>query len=341
MDTTVSAPLLAVEDLRVSFAVGDRRISPVDGVSFIVRRGEALGIVGESGSGKSLTLRSILGLLPPGSEVEGTVRFSFEGGTSASATSDLIELTQPAMPGEAAAGHGVAMIFQEPMTALNPTMRVGDLIAEGALGRGGASRAAARRRAVELLGAAGVPDPERRARMWPHQLSGGLRQRVMIAAALSTEPELLLCDEPTTALDVTIQDQILGLLAQLRRDLAMAIVFVTHDLAVIAEVCDDIAVMYAGQIVESGPVDDVLAAPRHPYTAALIASAPSFQGGSGRLQGIGGMPPDPRAFPAGCRFAARCSFVREDCRTAPYRLDLREGRATACIHPEVLAGTQP
>ncbi len=335
MDTTLSAPLLTVDDLRVHLTLGDRRITPVDGVSFTVRPGEALGIVGESGSGKSLTLRSIVGLLPPGGEIEGDVRFSFRDGTPGG------DGTLDAATPEDVRGRGVAMIFQEPMTALNPTMRVGDLIAEGARGRGGLSRAAARRRAVELLRSAGVPDPGRRARMWPHELSGGLRQRVMIAAALSTEPELLLCDEPTTALDVTIQDQILGLLAQLRGDLGMAIVFVTHDLPVIAEVCDRIAVMYAGRIVEFGDVDDVLARPRHPYTAALLDSAPSFHGGSERLDAIGGMPPDPRAFPPGCRFAPRCRFARDDCRDAPHQLIPYEGRPTACIHPEVLEGAGP
>jgi oligopeptide/dipeptide ABC transporter ATP-binding protein len=304
-------------------------VTPVDGVSFSVQAGESLGIVGESGSGKSLTLRSILGLLPPNGEVDGAVRFCLDHGAADGVTA------------EDARGRGVAMIFQEPMTALNPTMRVGDLIAEGARASGKLSPAAARRRAVELLRATGVPEPERRARMWPHELSGGLRQRVMIAAALSTEPELLLCDEPTTALDVTIQDQILGLLTELRRDLGMALVFVSHDLAVIAEVCDRIAVMYAGRIVECGEVDDVLSAPHHPYTAALLGSVPSFHGSSEQLATIPGRPPDPRAFPTGCRFAPRCQFVRADCLTAPHQLLQHEGWATACIHPEVLTEVQP
>jgi len=215
LDTSVSVPLLTVEDLRVRLHVGDRLIAPVDGVSFSVERGDALGIVGESGSGKSLTLRSILGLLPPGGEVEGIIRFSLEGGTP-----------EGAAPADVR-GHGAAMIFQEPMTALNPTMRVGDLIAEGVRSRRGLTGGAARRRAVELLRSAGVPDPERRARMFPHQLSGGLRQRVMIAAALSTEPELLLCDEPTTALDVTIQAQILELMRDLQNEYHTAIIIIT------------------------------------------------------------------------------------------------------------------
>ena len=319
----MTAPLLDVTDLRVRLTAGSARIAPVDGVSLSVARGQALGIVGESGSGKSLTLKAILGLLPAGSQVDGSLRLRL------SPDSD-----DEVSPGQLR-GRGVSMIFQEPMTALNPTMRVGDLVAEGAR-RTGLSRRAAKLRAVELLDAVGIPNPQQRARMWPHELSGGLRQRVMIAAALSTQPALLLCDEPTTALDVTVQDQILGLLAQLRRDLDMALVFVTHDLAVIAEVSDRIAVMYAGRIVETGDTDDVLAAPRHPYTAALIASALSFNKGSGLLEGIGGQPPDPRAFPDGCRFAPRCRFARTDCRSADHVLTATGNHATACIHPDVL-----
>ena len=324
MDPAVNPALLNVQDLRIRLNTGPAQIAPVDGVTLAVDRGEALGIVGESGSGKSLTLKAILGLLPAGSQVEGSLRFSLSPDGDAEVSPDQMR------------GRGVSMIFQEPMTALNPTMRVGDLVAEGARATG-LRRRAAKRRAVELLDAVGVPNPAERARMWPHELSGGLRQRVMIATALSTEPALLLCDEPTTALDVTVQDQILGLLARLRRDLNMAMVFVTHDLAVIAEVCDRIAVMYAGRLVEIGRADDVLAAPAHPYTAALIASAPSFHDGAGRLDGIGGQPPDPRAVPPGCRFAPRCQYVQDDCRSAPHALISTDGHATACIHPEALA----
>ncbi|MFC9559633.1 ABC transporter ATP-binding protein [Agromyces sp. NPDC056965] len=315
--------VLSVDDLHVRLALGDRTMNPVDGVTFQVAAGESLGIVGESGSGKSLSLKAVLGLLPPGGESDGSIRFAFERGEI---SGDV----------EQVRGHGVAMVFQEPMTALNPTMRVGDLIAEAVRVRSGLSRRAARERVVELMASVGIPDPARRARMWPHELSGGLRQRVMIAAALATEPELLLCDEPTTALDVTIQDQILGLLRRLREERGMAMVFVSHDLAVVAEVCDRVAVMYAGRIVETGPVDEVLRSPRHPYTAALLASAPSFQGGGGALATIPGTPPDPRSFPTGCRFASRCAFARDDCHQAPYTLAGDAHRATACIHPEVL-----
>ena len=327
MVPALSGPLLTIEDLRVHLSLGDTSIAPVDGVTLSVERGEFLGIAGESGSGKSLTLRSIVGLLPAGSRVEGRLLFSLDGETPE--VRDVEEVR----------GHGVAMIFQEPMTALNPTMRVGDLIAEAPRVHQGLGRADADARAIQLMGLVGIPDPVRRARHWPHQLSGGLRQRVMIATALSTEPKLLLCDEPTTALDVTIQDQILGLLDGLRRDLGMSIVLVTHDLAVIAEVCDRLAVMYAGRIVELGGVDEVLASPRHPYTSALLESVPSFHSSSEELHGMGGRPPDPRAFPSGCRFAPRCRFVRDDCLSAPYELALVDGRFTACIHPEVLAAS--
>ncbi|SFR68908.1 peptide/nickel transport system ATP-binding protein/peptide/nickel transport system permease protein [Agromyces sp. CF514] len=323
MDQEVSRTVLAVDGLRVDLAVGGGTMHPVDGVSFEVAAGESLGIVGESGSGKSLSLKAVLGLLPPGATAEGDLRFAFDGGVVRDA--------------ERVRGYGVAMVFQEPMTALNPTMRVGDLIAEAVRARGRMSRRASRARVLELMAGVGIPEPERRARMWPHELSGGLRQRVMIAAALATEPELLLCDEPTTALDVTVQAQILDLLRRLREERGLAMVFVSHDLAVVAEVCDRVAVMYAGRIVEVGPVDEVLRSPRHPYTAALLASAPSFAGGGERLATIPGSPPDPRSFPDGCRFAARCAFAREDCLIAEHELvGVDERRATACIHPEAL-----
>ncbi len=322
----MSEHLLEVSDLHVTMQRRGLPITPVDGVSLTLDRGEILGIAGESGSGKTLTLRSILGLLPKGGVTEGELRFSSDGGQPA-----------PFVP-TAVHGHGISIIFQEPMTALNPTMRIGDLIAEGPRIHQGMSKADARARAIELMRLVGIPSPERRARMWPHQLSGGLRQRVMIATALSTEPKLLLCDEPTTALDVSVQDQILGLLQELRERLDMAIIFVSHDIAVLGELCDRLAIMYAGQIVEIGPADDVISQPNHPYTAALMASVPSFQGTSEELQGIPGHPPDPTAFASGCRFAPRCAFARDDCTQTIYELrPTSDDRATACIHPEVLA----
>lgn len=317
--------LLEVSDLRVTMQRRGAAITPVDGVSLTLDRGEILGIAGESGSGKTLTLRAILGLLPRGGIAEGDLRFSSDG-----------DRPVPYVPTEVH-GHGISIVFQEPMTALNPTMRIGDLIAEGPRIHHGLSKADARARAIELMRLVGIPTPERRARMWPHQLSGGLRQRVMVATALSTEPKLVLCDEPTTALDVSIQDQILGLLQELRVRLEMAIIFVSHDIAVLGELCDRLAIMYAGQVVEIGPTDDVISIPNHPYTAALMASVPSFQGTSEELQGIPGHPPDPAAFASGCRFAPRCAFAQEDCSQTTYELKpTSDDRATACIHPELL-----
>ncbi|MFF2389039.1 ABC transporter ATP-binding protein [Agromyces sp. NPDC058104] len=328
MDQEVSRPVLGVDGLRVDLALGGGTMHPVDGVSFAVAPGESLGIVGESGSGKSLSLKAVLGLLPPGGTAAGDIRFDFAGGAGSGTDAGDVERVR---------GHGVAMIFQEPMTALNPTMRVGELIGEAVSARRRMPRRDVRARVLELMASVGIPEPERRARMWPHELSGGLRQRVMIAAALATEPELLLCDEPTTALDVTIQAQILELLRRLRAERGLAMVFVSHDLAVVAEVCDRVAVMYAGRIVEIGPVEEVLRSPRHPYTAALLASAPSFAGLGGALATIPGSPPDPRRFPEGCRFAPRCAFAQDDCRVARHELvGDDERRATACIHPEVL-----
>ncbi len=325
----MSEHILEVRDLEVSFTAHGQTVTPVDGVSLSVTRGEALGIAGESGSGKSLTLKSIIGLLPPNATVVGDLRYALDD-----------EEPIPYAPADVH-GHGISIIFQEPMTALNPTMRVGDLIAEGPRIHHGLDKKAARVKAVDLMRQVGIPTPERRARMWPHQLSGGLRQRVMIAAALSTEPSLLLCDEPTTALDVSIQDQILGLLQELRGSLGMSVVFVSHDLAVLGELCDRLAIMYGGRIVETGPVDEVFADPQHPYTEALMTSVPSFDATAEQLRGIDGRPPDPRAFPPGCRFAPRCQYARDECRSAVHELrDVSAGRTTACIYPELIQGVK-
>jgi len=310
-------PLLSVEGLGVVIGRGPQATRPVEAVSFTVSDGEALGIVGESGSGKSLTLRAVLGLLPAGARREGEVRMASRGETT-----DAHSLPP-----------GMAMIFQEPMTALNPTMRVGTLVAEP-LRRRGLSRREARSGAVKLMREVGIPDAERRARAWPHELSGGLRQRVMIAAALATEPRLLLCDEPTTALDVCIQDQILSLLRRLMEERGMSLLFVSHDLAVVGELCDRVAIMYAGRIMEVGSTDTVLMEPRHPYTDGLRRSAPSMVDPAARLTGIEGMPPDPRAFPPGCRFAPRCPFRQADCDEIDGSLAVAgPGHSTACIHP--------
>ena len=235
--------------------------------------------------------------------------------------------------------HRVAMIFQEPLAAMSPTKRIQDLIAEGVMATRHVSRRAGRRQALELMAEVGIPHPEQRARMWPHELSGGLRQRVVIAMALSTEPTVLLCDEPTTALDVTVQDQILGLLDRLRRERGMAIVFVTHDLAVVAALCQQLAVMYAGQIVEQGPTAEVLRSPKHPYTAALLTASRS-RSGLDRARPIAGAPPAPEAFGSGCRFAPRCPAAQHACTATPYRMEpVAEDRLTACIRSGELEGS--
>ena len=314
----MSEPLLRVDGLRVEFNLARGVLRAVDGASFEVQRGEAFGIVGESGSGKTMALRALVGLLPPAASVTaGTVEIDGVDVTVAS------EVRRRELRGRT-----VSMIFQEPMTALNPVLRVADQIAETPMVRIGLTRRAARARALELMRLVGIPDPKRRADAYPHELSGGMRQRVMIAIALSADPKLILCDEPTTALDVTIQDQILKLLGNLQRDLGVSLVFVSHDLAVIAQTCSRIAVMYAGQVVETGTVDAVFREPRHPYTLGLLRSVPDFDLVREHLSSIPGSPPDLAAPPAGCRFHPRCAFVHDDC---------RGDRAARCLYHELCA----
>ena len=317
--------VLEVTDLRVRIASRRGVVRAVDGVSFEVPRGEALGLVGESGSGKSMTLKAVLGVLPPEAEVaSGQVRLD---GT------DLVTLDQHTL--NRVRGPKISMIFQEPMSALNPVMRVGRQISEGPRIHLGYSRARAEERALELMRRVGIPDPERRYRAYPHEFSGGMRQRVMIAIALSCEPEIILCDEPTTALDVTIQDQILRLLVRLCQESGVSLVFVTHDLPVVAQVCQQVAVMYGGQIVERGDVRDVLLDPRHPYTLGLVRSAPDVEYVQDSLRPIPGAPPSLIDPPAGCRFHPRCDFAEDDCRTGPVPLRLLAGdRSTRCLHYE-------
>jgi peptide/nickel transport system ATP-binding protein/oligopeptide transport system ATP-binding protein len=322
------APILTVRDLQVEIPLSRGTVHAVDGASFELVAGEALGIVGESGCGKSMTLRAILGLLPqPGRITGGEVVFD---GT------DLVNAGAGRLRG--IRGAGISMIFQEPMTALNPVMRVIDQIAEGPMAHLGQSRSKARERALDLMRQVGIPDAHRRARAYPHELSGGMRQRVMIAIALACEPKVILCDEPTTALDVTIQDQILKLLSAMRRDFGVSVVFVTHDLAVVAQTCDRIAVMYAGQVVETGTVDEVFRAPRHPYTLGLLRSVPRFDLVRQTLSSIPGQPPDLVLPPDGCRFHPRCPFAQDDCVSGEFPLrplGAGAGRATACIHDGV------
>jgi oligopeptide/dipeptide ABC transporter ATP-binding protein len=322
------APILDVRDLRVEIPLTRGTVHAVDGASFQVEPGHALGLVGESGCGKSMTLRAILGLLPhPGHVTGGEILF--QGEDLAMATNARLRDVR---------GARIAIIFQEPMTALNPVMRVGDQIAEGPMVHLRQSRSQARQTALDLMRKVGIPDPARRAQAYPHELSGGMRQRVMIAIALSCEPQLILCDEPTTALDVTIQDQILKLLAAMRRDFGVSVIFVTHDLAVVAETCDRIAVMYAGQVVETGTVDEVFHAPRHPYTLGLLRSVPRFDLVRQTLDSIPGQPPDLVLPPSGCRFHPRCGFARDDCVEGDFPLrPLGPGRATACIHDDACA----
>ncbi|WP_033289812.1 ABC transporter ATP-binding protein [Amycolatopsis jejuensis] len=316
--------VLDLEDLSVGCG---RAMDPVlvEGVSLRVHAGECLGLVGESGSGKSLTLRSLLGLLPATlHQRTGQLRFSDVDGA--------LHAREP----RTLRGDGVSMVFQEPMSSLNPTMRVGDLVAAGARVRGLSAKEAARR-AVDLLGEVGVPEPRQRMRAWPHELSGGLRQRVMIAMALSVEPRLLLCDEPTTALDVTIQDQILSLIERLQRDRGLAVVFVSHNLAVISRIADRTAVMYAGRIVEQGPTQELVTHPRHPYTRALIDSMPRAHVAQVRLSAIPGSPPTAGQLAPGCRFAPRCSMADDACAAVdPPLAAVHEGHDSACLHHSLL-----
>jgi peptide/nickel transport system ATP-binding protein/oligopeptide transport system ATP-binding protein len=323
----MSETLLDVRELRVEFP-GPPAVRAVDGASFDVRTGEALGLVGESGSGKTMALRALVGLLPRAARLAGGT-IMFEGMDLAAASSEQLRAVR---------GRSISMIFQEPMTALNPVMRIGEQIGEGPLVRLGYGRRRARERALELMRLVGIPDPAERAEAYPHELSGGLRQRAMIAIALSMEPKLILCDEPTTALDVTIQDQILKLLLSLRERLHVSIVFVSHDLAVIAQTCQRVAVMYAGQVIETGPVEQVFREPRHPYTLSLLRSVPDVDSIRDLLAAIPGSPPDLADPPSGCRFHPRCPFVQPDCVEGAFPLRrLGPERATACIHPDAAA----
>jgi oligopeptide/dipeptide ABC transporter ATP-binding protein len=317
--------ILDVRDLHVEFPLARGLVRAVDGASFDVRRGEALGLVGESGSGKTMALRALVGLLPRQARLAGG-EILFEGADLARVSAEELRQVR---------GHDIAIIFQEPLTALNPVMRAGDQIAEGPRVRLGYGRRRARERAIELMQQVGIPDAARRFQAYPHELSGGMQQRVMIAIALSLEPKVILCDEPTTALDVTIQDQILKLLESLRNELRVSVVFVSHDLAVVAQTCQRVAVMYAGQVVETGPINEVFREPRHPYTLSLLRSVPDVDVVRETLATIPGSPPDLAAPPPGCPFHPRCPFVQADCTSGDFPLrPVGTDRATACIHSE-------
>ena len=328
--------VLSVEDLRTHFETEGGVVRSVDGVSFTVRRGETLAVVGESGSGKSVTSLSIMGLIPspPGRIVDGRVLFRGKRG-------DVAELT--AMDERALRdirGNDISMIFQEPMTSLNPVFTVGDQIAEAIRLHRGESRAAARALAADMLDRVGIADPGKRVADYPHQMSGGMRQRAMIAMALSCNPTVLIADEPTTALDVTIQAQILDLMRTLQRESAerMSIVFITHNLGVVADMADRVVVMYGGRIVEEGSVVDIFKSPRHPYTIGLLNSIPrSVRQGEKvradyRLEAIPGNVPNPMNLPAGCAFEPRCGRAVEDCGTAvPALAEIASGHRSRCI----------
>ena len=324
--TAASAPLLEVEGLKTHFFTRDGVVRAVDGVSFSVHAGETLAIVGESGCGKSVTSLSILRLIasPPGRTVAGSIRF--EG-------RELLALPEPDM--RKVRGNEISMIFQEPMTSLNPVLTIGRQIAEALVLHRGLARAAANARAVEMLAVVNIPEPARRVREYPHQLSGGMRQRVMIAMALACSPKLLIADEPTTALDVTIQAQILDLMRALKEKTGAAIVLITHDLGVVAEMAQRVVVMYAGRKVEEAPVAELFARPRHPYTQGLLHSIPrlgaTLAGKRNRLEEIRGMVPSMREAIPGCVFAPRCAYATERCRTEYPPLEQKaEGHVVAC-----------
>jgi peptide/nickel transport system ATP-binding protein len=298
----VSQPLLSVEDLRVQFSTEDGIVHAVDGISYTVDAGQTLGIVGESGSGKTVSSLTTLGLTRQhGARIEG--RIVFEG-------RDLVALSDPELRG--IRGNEIAMIFQDPLSSLHPFYKVGAQLTEAVHAHRDVSKATARARALELLELVGIPDPDRRVDQYPHEFSGGMRQRVMIAMALANEPKLLIADEPTTALDVTVQAQILALLDDLQQRLGMAIVIITHDLGVVAEITDHIAVMYAGRIVERAPTEAVFGSPQHPYTWGLLKSIPRLDSPRDEeLVPIAGRPPSLIKRPSGCFFHPRCPYVRE------------------------------
>jgi ABC-type dipeptide/oligopeptide/nickel transport system ATPase component len=320
-------PLLAIHNLVTAFHTPAGRVPAVDGVSLAIDRGRTLGLVGESGCGKSVTAMSILRLVAaPGTIESGTILLDQPGGAV-----DLVSLPEPAL--RKVRGGRIGMIFQEPMTSLNPVFTIGDQIAEAVRLHRDVTREAARARALEMLKLVRLADPGQRLDEYPHQLSGGMRQRVMIAMALACEPDLVIADEPTTALDVTIQAQILELLSDLRRRLGTAILLITHDLGVVAETCDDVAVMYAGRIVEQAPATELFAHPLHPYTIGLLAARPAAGGRqAGPLATIPGMVPPPQHFPAGCRFHPRCGYARlPECAAGPPALrELRPGHFVRC-----------
>jgi peptide/nickel transport system permease protein len=320
-----SGALLSVRDLRTHFTVEGRTFRAVDGLDLDIAAGEAVALVGESGSGKTVTAMSVLQLIPdpPGRIVSGSVRLDGE---------DLV--TAEARRLRDVRGGRIACVFQDPQTTLNPVLRVGAQIVEMLRAHSDLSRTDARQRARELLEAVRIPDPQRRLDEYPHQLSGGMRQRVVIAMALANDPDLLIADEPTTALDVTVQAEILDLLIELRERTGMALLFITHDLGVVAELCDRVVVMYAGRVVEEATTAALFADPKHPYTRQLIDCTPTLGSGRRDLATIPGLPPALDDLPPGCAFAPRCDVVEQRCHAAPVALtDLGSGHQVRCLRP--------
>ncbi len=321
--------LLEIDDLRVTFPGPTGSVHAVNGVSLALEPGQTLAVLGESGSGKSVTAQAVMGILDtPPARISGSVRLR-----------DRELLTLSPKQRDRISGEEIAMVFQDSMAALNPVYTVGHQLAEVLRVRRGMSRTDARRRAVELLDRVRIPAARDRVRDYPHHFSGGMRQRVMIALAIALEPEVLIADEPTTALDVTVQAQVMELLGEIQRDSGMALLLITHDLGVVAEVADDVAVMYAGRIVERGTVEQIFTGPAHPYTEGLLASMPRVDRRDETLYAIPGAPPNPARLPAGCPFHLRCPRVTDECRvTLPPLLALPAARASACHHREEVLG---
>jgi oligopeptide/dipeptide ABC transporter ATP-binding protein len=320
----MTAPILEVRDLAVSFNGQQGSVPAVDGVSFQIQPSETVCIVGESGSGKSVTSLAIMGLLskPSGMVDRGAIFLNGE---------DLLKKNKKEM--RKIRGNEIAMIFQEPMTSLNPVFTVGDQIAESLRYHRGMKKKEALEKSVDFLRLVGIPSPEQRVLEYPHQLSGGMRQRVMIAMSLTCDPKLLIADEPTTALDVTIQAQVLELMKGLKEKLGMSILLITHDLGVVAEMADRVVVMYAGKVVEEASVWDIFESPYHPYTLGLLEAMPSLEGQNGRLQTIKGVIPNPLDKPEGCLFHPRCQFATDKCRKSePNVEEVANGRRVACWH---------
>ncbi|WGX98899.1 ABC transporter ATP-binding protein [Nocardioides sp. L-11A] len=315
-----AVPVLEVTDLSAEFPAGERRVTVVDGVSFSVGAGASVGLVGESGSGKSVTAMSVIGMIPaPGRVAGGTVRFQGEDITSASTKAMRRRR-----------GKDIGLVLQDPMTALNPVQRVGPQIVEAIRAHQRVSKEEAAGRAVELLRQLGIPSPEQRFQEYPHRLSGGMRQRVVLAIALANDPSLLVLDEPTTALDVTVQAQFLDLVKELRSRIGTAIVMITHDIGVVAEVCDEVVVMYGGRVMEQAPVALLLAEPLHPYTIGLLGSVPTIGNRTDTLATIRGAVPPPDAMPPGCPFANRCDHATARCEERPPMIRFPGGRSVAC-----------